>query len=194
MKQAQEPLIDDGVFPTPPKKFLLGLVVGGIVLLGLGVLGGVMLKRFVFVPIQPLTEEEQVFCGGWDSGGEIICDCSGKLIKPDCPAGVICDSGNYFCQGQCGNCCWRGGGGTQYGGPYPVCGSDKFFDRVCELGKEYESNAADGPDCQCPVGFQPEIIDMSWGPCPGDGRIRDCPSSRFKCSKEESTSGAEVEL
>lgn len=146
-------------------------------------------QRFV----QQLTEGEQV-CGGWDSGGEIVCECSGKLIKPGCPSGVVCDSGSYLCQGQCGSCCWRGAGDdVQYGGPYPICDSDstKLPDRVCELDKEYESNAVDGPDCQCPVGFQPEIIDMSWGPCPGDGKITDCPSTRFKCSKEKVSSGAE---
>lgn len=144
--------------------------------------------------IQSLTEEEQVVCGGWDTGGEIVCDCSGKLIKPDCPSGTICDSGDYFCQGQCGSCCWRGtGDDVQYGGPYPVCDSDsvKLSDQVCELNREHESNAVDGPDCQCPAGFQPEIVEMSWGPCPGDGRIKDCPRSRFKCSEEKVTSGAE---
>lgn len=172
------------------KKFPVGLIIGGAVLVLLGIFGGMLAGKFIPVP-EAQIDKKAVICGGWNTGGEIICDCSGELIKPDCPSGAMCDGGNYLCQGECGSCCWRGSGNVQYGGPYPKCGAVRSLDRVCELGKEYESNAAEGPDCQCPEGFQPEIVDMSMGPCPGDGRITDCPSSRFKCSKEKVNSGTE---
>lgn len=53
-------------------------------------------------------EPDSAYCGGWDSSGEIVCSCKGKLTKPTCPQGVVCDSGDYFCQGICGSCCYKG--------------------------------------------------------------------------------------
>mgnify|MGYP001616112663 CR=1 FL=1 len=47
-------------------------------------------------------------CGGWNTGGEIICSCTGTLTKEICPKDAVCDSGDYFCSGQCGSCCWKG--------------------------------------------------------------------------------------
>ena len=47
-------------------------------------------------------------CGGWDPSGEIICECTGKLTKSTCPIGAVCDSGTYFCDGECGQCCYKG--------------------------------------------------------------------------------------
>ncbi len=48
-------------------------------------------------------------CGGWDTSGQIICGCSsGQMTKALCPVGTVCDSGTYYCQGQCGACCYKG--------------------------------------------------------------------------------------
>ncbi len=47
-------------------------------------------------------------CGGWNTGGEIVCSCEGTLTKSICPKDTICDSGDYFCSGQCGSCCFNG--------------------------------------------------------------------------------------
>ena len=48
-------------------------------------------------------------CGGWDTSGQIICGCSsGQMTKTLCPVGTVCDSGTYYCQGQCGACCYKG--------------------------------------------------------------------------------------
>lgn len=59
-----------------------------------------------------------VKCGGWDSSGEIICECKGNLIKPECPQDRACDSGDYLCQGECGSCCYKGA----FDNPaYPKC-------------------------------------------------------------------------
>jgi len=68
----------------------------------------------------------------------------------------------------------------------------KSLDRVCELNREYGNNAVDGPDCRCPAGFQPEIVSLGMGPCPAAG-ARDCPATRFRCSKEKVISGVEGE-
>ena len=58
-------------------------------------------------------------CGGWDTSGEIICECNGKIIKPTCSPGAICDSASYKCEGQCGECCYKG---TAENTKYPKCG------------------------------------------------------------------------
>jgi hypothetical protein len=62
--------------------------------------------------------ETNVDCGGWDTSGEIICECSGKIIKPTCPPNAVCDSGAYKCEGQCGMCCYKG---IAKGIKYPYC-------------------------------------------------------------------------
>lgn len=71
--------------------------------------------------VQELSDEETnniVKCGGWDSSGEIVCQCQGKLIKPECPQGRVCDSGDYLCQGECDSCCYKGA----FNNPsYPKC-------------------------------------------------------------------------
>ena len=59
-----------------------------------------------------------VSCGGWNTGGSIECTCTGKLIKPTCPPNTICDAIDYQCEGQCGQCCWRGIGENNQ---YPTC-------------------------------------------------------------------------
>ena len=59
-----------------------------------------------------------VDCGGWDTSGEIVCECSGKIIKPTCPPNSICDGGSYKCEGKCGKCCYKG---IAKGAKYPNC-------------------------------------------------------------------------
>lgn len=83
--------------------------------------------------IQPLTDEEKqnllppdqarestdtVSCGGWNTGGSVECTCTGTLIKPTCPPNTICDAIDYQCEGQCGQCCWRG---IAENNQYPRC-------------------------------------------------------------------------
>lgn len=44
-------------------------------------------------------------CGGWNTAGESLCECSGILVKPACPPGAVCDSASYYCVfGTCGMC------------------------------------------------------------------------------------------
>lgn len=62
--------------------------------------------------------DNEVKCGGWDTSGEIVCSCKGKLIKPECSQDTVCDSGDYLCQGTCGSCCYKGA----FDNPsYPKC-------------------------------------------------------------------------
>lgn len=70
------------------------------------------------VPPKDEKTNNIVKCGGWDSSGEIICQCQGALIRPVCPPNTVCDSGDYFCQGTCGSCCYKGA----FDNPaYPKC-------------------------------------------------------------------------
>jgi len=73
-----------------------------------------ILSTFQFLD-QSLTSQE---CGGWDTGGEIVCDCSGRLIRPTCPPGAMCDKATYTCEGVCGQCCYKG---IAENVPYPKC-------------------------------------------------------------------------
>lgn len=59
-----------------------------------------------------------ISCGGWNTGGSVECECAGKLIKPACPPNTICDAIDYRCEGQCGQCCWRG---VAKNSQYPKC-------------------------------------------------------------------------
>lgn len=51
---------------------------------------------------------------------------------------------------------------------------------ICEIGKEYENNAVNSVNCECPDGYEFEIVSMSFGPCPQKG-MTDCPASIVKC-------------
>ena len=58
-------------------------------------------------------------CGGWDSSGEIICECKGHLLKPQqCPKDSVCDGESYYCNGTCGKCCYKG---IAENSKYPKC-------------------------------------------------------------------------
>jgi hypothetical protein len=64
------------------------------------------------------NSQQNTECGGWDTSGEIICECSGKIIKPKYPADAICDGASYICSGLCGKCCYRG---MAQNDKYPKC-------------------------------------------------------------------------
>jgi len=64
-----------------------------------------ILSTFQFTDKKP---ELGLSCGGWDTSGETICQCSGQLIKEECPSNTTCDSGTYTCEGECGKCCYKG--------------------------------------------------------------------------------------
>jgi hypothetical protein len=52
---------------------------------------------------------ENIRCGGWNTYGEVACQCEGTLEKVPCPSNTICDSGQYYCKGICGECkCFQG--------------------------------------------------------------------------------------
>jgi hypothetical protein len=55
------------------------------------------------------NDQKGVPCGGWDTYGDVVCGCDGKLEKPSCPANASCDSGSSTCYGKCGICtCFQG--------------------------------------------------------------------------------------
>jgi hypothetical protein len=51
-------------------------------------------------------------CGGIDTQGELLCQCTGRLIKPIPPPGglgiPIPAIGSSKCEGACGSCCYKG--------------------------------------------------------------------------------------
>jgi len=56
-----------------------------------------------------VKDNSSVPCGGWDTFGEVVCACNGKLVKAECPKDASCDSGTYICHGTCGVCtCFQG--------------------------------------------------------------------------------------
>lgn len=76
--------------------------------------------EFAPCPTQVLhvTQTPTQECGGWNTSGETICECTGKIIKPTCPPNVVCDGGSYICNGLCGKCCFKG---IIENPPYPKC-------------------------------------------------------------------------
>ena len=66
---------------------------------------------------QPISSNS-VSCGGWNTGGSVVCKCTGKLIKPACPPTTVCDAIGYRCEGQCEQCCWKG---IAENNQYPKC-------------------------------------------------------------------------
>ena len=62
-----------------------------------------------FAPCPESEAENGVSCGGWNTFGDIICECSGQLESFVCPSDAICDSGTDVCHGTCGGCkCYQG--------------------------------------------------------------------------------------
>lgn len=79
-------------------------------------------------------------CGGWNTSGEIICECSGQISKSVCPAGAACDSGTYTCSGSCGKCCYTG---IAENNKYPKC-TDNF---ACPGQKTIDCTPCTGSKC-----------------------------------------------
>ena len=69
---------------------------------------------------------EKVKCGGWDTYGEVVCECNGEIITSDCPVDSVCDSGQYFCANNCGACkCYSGD--SKQGVEEPCDGKEAYF-------------------------------------------------------------------
>lgn len=69
---------------------------------------GVELKNKIKSSTQTTGSPMQNACGGWDTSGEILCQCTGIITKSACPNNTTCDSGTYYCSGECGICCYKG--------------------------------------------------------------------------------------
>ena len=67
--------------------------------------------EFDSCPLVPdINMGEKIKCGGWDTYGEVVCNCNGEVTKSVCPSNAVCDSGQYYCNGTCGPCkCYSGG-------------------------------------------------------------------------------------
>jgi len=72
------------------------------------------------------TPKAGIPCGGWDTFGEVVCECTGQLEKHICAPNTICDSGTNICYGSCGECkCCQGS--AKGGIEIPCSGKDKLF-------------------------------------------------------------------
>lgn len=54
---------------------------------------------------------------------------------------------------------------------------------LCEINKEYKHDAINPIACECPDGYEFQVVSMGWGPCPQEG-MQDCPASILKCVKK----------
>lgn len=75
------------------------------ILVGLGI--------YVFLSINKQQVNDlsdgEVRCGGWDTYGEVLCECDGLVGKIDCPKYSMCSGEAYTCSGTCGQCkCYKG--------------------------------------------------------------------------------------
>ena len=62
-----------------------------------------------FAPCPENGTGKGVSCGGWNTFGDIVCECSGQLEKSVCPSDAVCDGGTDICYGTCGECkCYQG--------------------------------------------------------------------------------------
>lgn len=64
----------------------------------------------------------------------------------------------------------------------------KFLDQNnpkqnCEIDYIYENTAASPITCQCPLGYEKDVLETTWGSCP-KAEIHDCPQTKFKCIKK----------
>ena len=86
--------------------------------------------------IQPNTGKE--ICGGWDTYGEVVCDCTGSIQKDSCPSNAECDSGYYYCRGACGECrCFQGD--SSKGKEEPCNGTESYYREFKHVCTEQES-------------------------------------------------------
>lgn len=96
-------------------------------------LGGLYLYNpAIFKPrnVSPLEEVNSqsigVNCGGWDTFGDVVCDCSGSIEEFTCGPNAFCDSGTDTCYGTCGECkCYTGPASD--GVEIPCNGRDRYF-------------------------------------------------------------------
>jgi hypothetical protein len=51
---------------------------------------------------------------------------------------------------------------------------------LCEPNKEYKHTQVEPITCECPEGYEWEVVEMGWGPCAIEG-MTDCPASTKKC-------------
>ena len=105
------------------KKFLfIGLVIISLSLLAY------LLQSF-FLGNNPNPSETGTYCGGWNTFGEVICQCSGQLKNFTCPFGAVCDSGRNTCYGTCGECkCYQGQAKNNI--EIPCNGEDYLFKNI----------------------------------------------------------------
>ncbi|MDD5621107.1 MAG: hypothetical protein PHS27_00715 [Candidatus Pacebacteria bacterium] len=69
----------------------------------------IMVVVALYFITKPVTTGGVMPCGGWDMFGDTVCQCSGKLVKFQCPENALCDAGQNKCYGQCGVCkCYQG--------------------------------------------------------------------------------------
>lgn len=91
-----------------------------LVLLMILIVGSIFL-----VGCSQTLDKQKVSCGGWHTGGTVICSCDGKYEKTPCPIGAVCDGATYFCYGNCGKCkCYNGPEDPKYEVP---CGETNNF-------------------------------------------------------------------
>ena len=90
-------------------KIKLSIVVGIILIVAIIIGWSIWLQYEKNNPIVNTIIQNSNICGGWNILGERVCQCSGNYKKADCPAGAMCDAGNYYCYGLCGACkCYQG--------------------------------------------------------------------------------------
>jgi hypothetical protein len=78
------------------------------------------------VPEEDVKIGQKIKCGGWDTYGEVVCNCDGEMTKSVCPSNAVCDSGQYYCNGTCG-ICKCSSGGSDKGLEEPCSNRDSFF-------------------------------------------------------------------
>ena len=54
----------------------------------------------------------------------------------------------------------------------------------CEINYTYENTAVNPVACQCPPGYEKNVVEITSGPCPKP-EMQDCPQTKFKCIKEK---------
>ncbi len=65
----------------------------------------------------------------------------------------------------------------------------RFLDQTnpeqnCEINYTYENTAVNPVVCQCPPGYEKNVLETTWGPCPKP-EMKDCPQTKFKCVKKK---------
>ncbi|HWR73520.1 MAG TPA: hypothetical protein VN604_10140 [Nitrospirota bacterium] len=93
-----------------------------------------------------------------------------------------CAEKSQMCGGIAGILCCAGLD-CKLSGTYPDASGTceaQTSSSICEPGKEYVNTAVEPVTCKCSEGYELQVIEMSWGPCPQKG-MRDCPAAVLKC-------------